>query len=148
MLRSIVLGWILVYRNWSIAHTSLYLPPTFCINYLLWNALGRSAYSHFTTIDRAKCEGKTEWIMGNWKKENCEDTMHEMIVWKFIPEKVNQTVQPILRWAEYASEVNRICNLTLAGGNFYVLIAFLETSSFCLVTFSLVNIFKDYCVDY
>ena len=39
---------------------------------LLWNALGRCAYSqeYFTTIVHAKPGGQTECIMGNWKIEN------------------------------------------------------------------------------
>ena len=39
---------------------------------LLWNALGRCAYSqeYFTTIVYAKPGGQTECIMGNWKIEN------------------------------------------------------------------------------
>ena len=47
-------------------------PPQILHKQLLWNALGRCAYSqeYFTTIVYAKPWGQTECIMGNWKIEN------------------------------------------------------------------------------
>ena len=55
-----------------IVHNALCLPPQILHKLLLWNTLGRSAYSqeHSATIVYAKFGGQTECIMGNWKIEN------------------------------------------------------------------------------
>ena len=53
----------------SIMHS---VCPQILHKLLLWNTLGRSAYSqeHSATIVYAKFGGQTECIMGNWKIEN------------------------------------------------------------------------------
>ena len=55
-----------------IVHNALCLPPQILHKLLLWNTLGRSAYSqeHSATMVYAKFGGQTECIMGNWKIEN------------------------------------------------------------------------------
>ena len=47
--------------------------PQILYKLLLWNTLGRSAYSqeHSATIVYAKFGGQRECIMGYWKIENC-----------------------------------------------------------------------------
>ena len=65
----------------SIMH-SVY--PQILHKLLLWNTLGRSAYSqeHSATIGYAKFGGLTECIMGNWKIENFKSPTLFFCIWQ------------------------------------------------------------------